>query len=166
MDESAKVGTRGFVDMLIGAFLLVGALVALCLPVYLGTYDQWGVKLKCGNGYHVELLQATIDDHGRDPQDPQYASAGPSPGARPATGYVDQCKSAIAHRRSWVIPVAGLGALILIPELAVWARGASVSSLAPTNTGSASPTDTTLQMAALLDRRDCSHRTSSSNTTL
>jgi hypothetical protein len=40
MEESAQVVTRGFVDMLIGTFLLAGTLVALCPPVYIGTYDQ------------------------------------------------------------------------------------------------------------------------------
>jgi hypothetical protein len=169
MDESEKVVTHGFVETLIGTFLFVGALVALCLPVYLGTYDRWGIELKCGNGYHAELLQATIDDRGGDPQDPQYASAGTSPGALPATSYVDQCTRAIAHRRAWTIPVAGVGALILILELVAWSRAGSrnfPAAMRGANGWSTAPTDTTMQTAALLDRRDCSHRAPSSNTTL
>jgi hypothetical protein len=64
------------------------------------------------------------------------------------------------------MPVAGLGALILIPELVAWARGGPLSASASTNTRPTSPADTSIQTAALLDRRDCSHRARSVNTTL
>jgi hypothetical protein len=85
MDESARVVTRGWVDMLIGTFLVVGALVALCFPVYLDAYDRWGMQIKCGNGYYSQSLQATFDDQEQAQQ------------SGPATRYVDQCKSALAH---------------------------------------------------------------------
>jgi hypothetical protein len=111
MDESAKVVTRGRVDTLIGMIVLAGALVALSFPVYLGTYDRWGVQINCGNGYYSQLLQATTDD-----QDQTRRSA-------PTTNFVGQCKSALAHRRTWAIPVGAVGALILVPELWAWARG-------------------------------------------
>ncbi|ORV99018.1 hypothetical protein [Mycobacterium kyorinense] len=171
MDESAKVITRGWVDMLIGASLFVAALVALCFPVHLSTYDQWGVQLKCGNGYHADLLQATVDDQGHDPQDPQFTQGGASRAVRPVANFADQCKSAIAHRRAWTIPVATLGALIVIPELVAWARGGgSPSSDASINAWSGTPSDaaerdTSIQAAAFLDRRKCSHRARASNTT-
>ncbi|MGH3556361.1 MAG: hypothetical protein ACRDTK_02420 [Mycobacterium sp.] len=170
-DESAKVITRGYMEMLIGIALLATALVALCFPVHLSTYDRYGIQLKCGNGYHAELLQATIDDLGQDPQDPQAAPVNASGALRPSTNYVGQCKSAIAHRRAWTIPVAALGVLILVPELVAWARGRSASSPASISAWSATPgdismRDTSIQSAALLDRRDCSHRVRASNTTL
>jgi hypothetical protein len=152
MDKSARVITRGWLDMIIGIVVLAGALVALCFPVYLGTYDRWGVQIKCGNGYSSQLVQATIDD-----QDPARQSA-------PATSYVDQCKSALLHRRLWAVPVAAFGALILIPELVAWARGGSPSPAEPTNEGSAEPTD--LHDAAVLDRRYRSHRPRPSDTTI
>jgi hypothetical protein len=152
MDESAKVVTRSRVDMLIGTIVLAGALVALCLPVYLGTYDRWGVEIKCGNGYHSQLLQATTDD-----QDQARRSA-------PATDLVDQCKSALLHRRAWTIPVGAVGALILVPELVAWARGRSAGPAQPTHESSTEPAD--LHDAALLDRRYRSHRERSPDTTL
>ncbi|MGH3595981.1 MAG: hypothetical protein ACRDUT_08440, partial [Mycobacterium sp.] len=62
MDKSAKVVTRGWVPKLIGTVLLAGALVALCFPVYLSTYDQYGMEINCGNGYYSRLLQAATDD--------------------------------------------------------------------------------------------------------
>ncbi|BBZ12678.1 hypothetical protein [Mycobacterium branderi] len=151
MDESANVLTRGWLDMLIGAALLVGALVALCFPVYLGSYDRYGMQINCGNGYSSQLLQATLDDQ----EQAQHA----------ATNYVDQCKSAVAHRRAWVLPVAGLAVLILIPELVAWARGESSMPAGPALALRAD-TDTSLQTAELLDRRECSHRERAANTTL
>jgi hypothetical protein len=152
MEESAKVVTRGWVDMLIGTIVFAGALVALCFPVYLGTYDRWGVQIKCGNGYHSQLLQATTGD-----QDQARRSA-------PATDLVDQCKSALLHRRAWAIPVGAVDALILVPELVAWARGGSRSRGEPPHESSAEPAD--LHDAALLDRRYRSHRGRSSDTTL
>jgi hypothetical protein len=151
MDKSAKVVTRGWVDMLIGTIVLAGALVVLCFPVYLGTYDRWGVQIKCGNGYYSQLLQATTDD-----QDQARRSA-------PTTDLVDQCKSALLHRRAWAIPVGAVGALILVPELVAWVRGGSAGPAQPTHESS-EPLD--LHDAALLDRRYRSHRERSSDTTL
>jgi hypothetical protein len=152
MAASAKVVTRGRVDMLIGTIVLAGAMVALCFPVYLGTYDRWGVQIKCGNGYYSQLLQATIDD-----QDQARQSA-------PATSYIDQCNSALAHQRAWAIPVGAVGALILVPELMAWARGRSPSPVEPTHESSDESTD--LHDAALLDRRYRSHRARPTDTTL
>jgi hypothetical protein len=152
MDESPKVVTRGWVDMLIGTIVLAGALIALGFPVYLGTYDRWGVQIKCGNGYYSQLLQATTDDqdHAR-----RYA---------PTSNYVDQCQSALLHRRAWAIPVGAVGALILLPELVAWARGGPANRAETTPDVSAEPTD--LHDAALLDRRYRSHRAPPSDTTL
>jgi hypothetical protein len=152
MDKSARVLTRGWLDMIIGAVVLAGALVALGFPVFLGTYDRWGIQIKCGNGYSSQLVQATADDQDRARQ------------SAPATSYVDQCKSALLHRRVWTLPVAAAGALILIPELAAWARGGSPSRDEQTHEWPAEPTD--LHEAALLDRRHRSHWPRPPDTTL
>jgi hypothetical protein len=133
--------TRGWLIMLIGIALVAGGLVGLCFPVLLDSYDSWGFQVKCGNGYHAELVQATTDD--------QQSTAG---AIRPATNYVHRCKSALAHRRAWLIPVAAVGALIFIPELAAWSRAGSPSSARTTNEWSEDPIDA-LHQAALLDRR-------------
>jgi hypothetical protein len=153
MDTSAKVITRPWVVMLVGAALLAAGLVALCFPVYLHAYDQWGIQIKCGNGYSSELLQATIDD--------QRAASS----VRPATSYVDQCNSALLHRRVWTTSLSAVGALILIPQLVAWTRGGSPS--APASSGpTPPPKDTNLKTAELLDRKYRSHRPRPSNTTL
>jgi hypothetical protein len=117
MDDSARVVTRGWLMMWIGTALLAGGLVTLCLPVYLASYDRYGVQIRCGNGYDSELLQAGIEDKGQP-----SAQFGASTPVWPRTNYVDQCKSALVHRRAWLVPVAALGVLILVPELLVWSR--------------------------------------------
>jgi hypothetical protein len=157
MGESASVVTRGRVDMLIGALLLAGALVTLGFPVYLDSYDRWGVQLKCGNGYDSRLLQATVADQEQEKQ------------SGPTTSYVHQCNSALLHRRAWTLPVAGLGAVILVPELVAWARRRSPSSSEPTSETSeelSDGPDVAMHDAALLDRRYRSHRPPSHDTTL
>ena len=162
VDESAKVVTRGVIVGAVGLLLLVGSLVALHFPVYIPDFDKWGAHVKCGNGYHSELLQATVDDNGG--LDPQSLPGGVSAAVRAPTNYVDQCRSALAQRRVWLMPVAAVGALILILELVVWARSASPKPTA----GAANPTDTDMARpsATVLDRRHRSRWTRSSNTTL
>ncbi|MGH3553880.1 MAG: hypothetical protein ACRDT5_15075 [Mycobacterium sp.] len=159
MDKSAKVVTRGWVPKLIGTVLLAGALVALCFPVYLSTYDQYGMEINCGNGYYSRLLQAATDD-----QNQAHRSA-PAAG-QPATNYVDQCKSALLHRRAWTVSVAAVGVLILIPELVAWTRRGSATSSATTGTWSATHVDEDMEEAALLDRRELRHRPRPDGTTL
>lgn len=142
MGESAKAVTRGWVDLLIGTIVLAGALVALSFPVYLGTYDRWGLQISCGNGYYSKLPQAAAGDE----------------------SYVDQCKSALLHRRAWTMTVGAVGALIIVPELVAWARRGSARAAETTHHESAEPAD--LHGAALMDRRYRSHRERPSDTTL
>jgi len=106
MEESSRTITRGWLITLIGIAVLAGSLFGLCLPVYLNSYDSSGIRVKCGNGYYADLLQATVDD--------ERSTSGT---AQPATGYTRQCMDALAHRREWLIPVAALGTIILISEL-------------------------------------------------
>jgi hypothetical protein len=155
MQQSDKTITRGWLAALVGTALLVGGLVTLCFPVFLASYDKYGVQIKCGNGYRTELLQASLDD--------QEAAAAPT---RPTTSYVEQCNNALAHRRAWTIPVAAAGALILVPDLVAWARGGSPRPAEPPHEWSTEPTESEMHEAAVLDRRWRSHRPRPSDTTL
>jgi hypothetical protein len=139
---------------LIGIALLAGGLFALSFPVFLASYDSAGFEVKCGNGYSAELVQATTDD--------QQSKSG---GGQAATSYVEQCQSALAHRRAWLIPAAALGALILIPELLVWSRAGLRSLAATTNEWSEDPAEF-LHEAEELDRRARPGWKRSSDTTL
>ena len=139
---------------LIGIALLAGGLFALCFPVFLGSYDNLGIEVKCGNGYYAQLLQATTDDQQSKLETGQAA-----------TNYVEQCQSALAHRRAWLIPVTALGALILIPELVVWSRAGLRSLAATTDEWSEDPAEA-LHEAEELDRRARPRWNRSSDTTL
>ncbi|ORV99019.1 hypothetical protein [Mycobacterium kyorinense] len=159
MDESAKVISRGWLAMLVGTALLAAGLVVLCLPVYLDAHDRWGIQIKCGNGYYTQLLQASISD-----QEPAQQS-------RPATNYLDQCKSALLHRRAWAIPLTAAGTLIVIGEMAAWMRGGSPSVPEPGSAEPAGPPPAALpeeefHEAAVLDRRYRAHRPPAHDTTL
>ena len=153
-DESPRTISRGWLITFIAIVLLAGGLVGLCFPVFLNSYDSSGIQVKCGNGYYADLVQATVDD--------EKSSSG---AGQPVTGYVQQCMNALAHRREWLIPVAALGALILISELLAWSRNGSRSSAGNTNEWSEEPTDA-LHEAHVLDRRYHSRWQPPSDTTL
>jgi hypothetical protein len=146
--------SRGWLITLIGIALLAGGLFALCFPVFLDFYDSAGMQVKCGNGYYADLVQATTDD--------QQSASGV---VQSATNYLDQCQSALARRREWLIPVVAIGAVILVSGLARWSLARSPSAAATTDRWSEIPTDV-LHDAEVLDRR--SHRgwPRSSDTTL
>lgn len=154
MDTSAKVITRGWLAMLVGAGLLVAGLVALCFPVYLDSFDRYGIQLKCGNGYYSELLHATTADQ----EQAQHAG--------PATNYVDQCKTALLHRRVWAIPLTAAGTLIVIGELAAWMRGDAPNVPEPASARPPALPEEEFHEAATLDRRYRSHRPPAHDTTL
>ena len=80
----------------LGGALVGVALVALNFPVYIDVFDQFGTRIACGNGYGSNLLQA------------QAASE-----AVQNANYVSECQSALAARRTWTIPVAVVGWLII-----------------------------------------------------
>ncbi|MGX9789404.1 hypothetical protein [Mycobacterium sp. MMS18-G62] len=79
---------------IVSAVVLAIGLFALRFPVFLDDYDQWGWQINCGTGYVSELTQAT-------------AATGPA-------NYVDECESALMLRRLWTIPLAVVGAIVLL----------------------------------------------------
>jgi hypothetical protein len=166
MAKPGHAVSRHRLIVMVGIVLLAGGLLALWFPVLLGDHDMYGVQIKCGNGYSSQLLQATVDDQGPG----QQSASGAAPTAvRPPTNHVDQCKGALAHRRAWAIPAAGLGALLLIPEAVMWARSRATEPVVPGSTIAWRPSahpDENMHDAAVLDRRERSHREPPSNTTL
>lgn len=140
--------------MLIATALLVVSLIALSFPVHLDSYDRYGIQLKCGTGYVTNLVQATADDQ----QEAQL------PGT--TTHYVDQCKSALLHRRVLILPVTGVATIILMAELMAWMRGWSPNSAESPSEWPVDHTEEELHDAAVLDRRYRSHRERPHDTTL
>jgi hypothetical protein len=149
--------------MAVGAVLLAAGLLALSVPVSLGDYDSWGMQVECGNGYYSQLLQATFDD---EESARQSARDGAPTAIQPNTNYVDRCKSAITHRRAWAIPIAGLGAVILLVEVFRWVRNRPTDSGSATtaHAWSAEHPDDVMHEAAVLDRRERSHQRPSDTT--
>jgi hypothetical protein len=156
MGGSSQPTFRDRLVMVLGAVLFAGGLLALSVPVALGDYDSWGMQVECGNGYQSQLLQATVDDEESGRQ------------SAPATNYVEQCNSAIAHRRTWAIPSAVVGALILVAGVAKWVRNRATEpgAAAGSHAWSADHPDEDMHEAAVLDRRERSHWDRRSDTTL
>jgi len=103
----ANMSSRRLLMFGVGLLLLIGGLLALRFPVFLGDFDQWGFQINCGSGFHSAFSQAMIAD-----------SAG--------THFVDRCETAIATRRAWNIPLAVIGGLLLGASLISPSRGHSV----------------------------------------
>jgi hypothetical protein len=104
----ANMSTRRLLVLAAGLFLLTSGLFALWMPVFLGDFDQWGFRIKCGSGLSSALSQAEIAD---------------STGAH----FVDRCGTAIAVRRAWTIPLAVTGTLFLSALLISPSRGRSAN---------------------------------------
>lgn len=87
----------------VAVVMLASGLFALGLPVLIDAYDQWGSQIDCGNGFASDLSQASIAEHGGDPE------AGGTAVAPSGRNYLGLCNQALALRRGWTIPVAVLG---------------------------------------------------------
>jgi hypothetical protein len=104
----ANMSTRRLLILVAGLLLLTSGLFALWMPVFLGDFDQWGFRIKCGSGLSSALSQAEIAD---------------STGAH----FVDRCGTAIAVRRAWTIPLAVTGTLFLSALVISPSRGRSAN---------------------------------------
>jgi hypothetical protein len=98
------VTTRRIVTGAVAVALLTVGLLALRWPVYLPEFDSWGVQVKCGSGFGADLVQATF------------------------AGATDRCQHALAVRRMWAIPMAGLGWLIVVALVLPLLRPQNASS--------------------------------------
>lgn len=76
--------------------LTVG-IFALCLPVFIDAYDQYGWQVNCGSGFATDVTQASSAD-----------------GQGHGANYVDQCDNALLIRRAWAIPAAAIGGITLV----------------------------------------------------
>lgn len=160
MEGSWATTLRKLLAEIGGVVLLAGGLVALSAPVSLAEHDSWGVQVGCGNGYYSELLQAQLYDESSTRQSPSHDT---TVAVRPATDWVHHCNSAIAYRRAWAMPMAGLGALILLAQLTKWTRAKEFDPEAAEHPSaehawSAEHPDDDMHVAQILDRQERSHR--------
>jgi hypothetical protein len=101
--------------LVLGAVALVAGLIGLLVPVSIS--DGNGGSVGCGNAVSVDLAGAQAAN------DKTVANVPILNQIIPHTDYVAQCKSSVASRRAWTIPLAVIGVLVAVG--AVVARGRS-----------------------------------------
>jgi hypothetical protein len=95
------MGRRQMYIGIAGVLLVLIGLAALWFPVYLNQFDDYGIKVNCGNGFSASLTQATASGGGN---------------------LVGQCDTALLVRRAWAIPAVVIGWLLLTEFLMIWVR--------------------------------------------
>lgn len=95
---------------IVGGLLLLGAIVALALPITVKDGPGAGAEsVQCGDAFKGVSQDAHLRDSGQEIADamyPEFADAGGVPLA-------EQCASAVSTRRAWGWPVAVLGVIVL-----------------------------------------------------
>jgi hypothetical protein len=99
-----------------GVLLVLIGLGAMWLPVYLNQFDDFGIQIRCGNGFSSSLTQATGSNGGN---------------------VASQCDTALLERRAWAIPAVVIGWLLLIEFLMFWVRSSETGGRSGEIEGSA-----------------------------
>ncbi|TRW88973.1 aminopeptidase [Mycolicibacterium sp. 018/SC-01/001] len=103
--------------MLAGAIVLLVGVIALLVPVSVpGPQGNIG----CGNAVASDLSQAQSVDNGNVANLPVLNEI------IPHKDFVAECQSALSSRRSWSIPVAVVGVLVLAGSFFVGGRSGRV----------------------------------------
>jgi hypothetical protein len=95
---------------------LLGAVMALFLPLELESVDRGGTPIPCGTGLRPEYTVAREQDQLNSEQ---HASRG---AMFVSSDYVDQCAALSTARRSVAVPVAVAGAVAAFVALVVSVR--------------------------------------------
>ena len=90
--------------LLVGAILLVAGVIALLVPV---SITGNGKSIGCGNAVAADTSQAEAAN-GQTVADVPILNQ-----IVPHTDYVAECKHAVSSRRSWSIPLAVIGVLVV-----------------------------------------------------
>ncbi|MGB2923302.1 MAG: aminopeptidase [Mycobacterium sp.] len=107
------------VVMIAGVALLLVGVIALLMPVSVSGPDA---SIGCGNGIAADMSQARDADSGNLANLPVLNEIVPH------TDYVAECESALSSRRSWAIPVAVVGLVVLAGSFFVGGRSGRVST--------------------------------------
>ena len=89
--------------LIAGAILLVAGVIALLVPV---SITGNGKSIGCGNAVAADTSQAE-SANGQTVADVPILNQ-----IVPHTDYVAECQHAVSSRRSWSIPLAGIGVLV------------------------------------------------------
>ena len=104
---------RAFI-LLIGAIALIAGVVGLLVPVSVPGPD--GGSIGCGNGVVADQSAAREADSNNPVNLPILNEVVPH------TDYVTQCQSAVSSRRTWAIPVAVIGVVVVAGAFFVGGR--------------------------------------------
>jgi hypothetical protein len=96
--------------LLVGAVLLIAGVIALLVPVSVSDEDQ---SIGCGNAVATDLSDA------RAANDKNLANVPILNQIVPHEDYVAECQEAVSSRRTWSIPLAVVGAVVLAGSLLV-----------------------------------------------
>jgi hypothetical protein len=103
---------------LVGAVVLIVGVVGLLMPVSIAGPD--GQSIGCGNAVAADYSSAREVDS-RNPVNLPIIDE-----VIPHTDYVAQCQSSVSERRTWSIPVAVIGLVVLVGGFLVGGRAGRV----------------------------------------
>ncbi|MCT7661453.1 aminopeptidase [Mycobacterium deserti] len=104
--------------LLVGAVVLVIGVIGLLMPVSIPGPDNQ--KIGCGNAVAADTSSAQQADN-RNPVNLPILNE-----LVPHTDYAAQCQSAVGDRRTWTIPVAVIGLVVLLGSFFVGGRAGGV----------------------------------------
>ena len=96
--------------LIVGAVLLIAGVIALLVPV---SITGNGKSIGCGNAVAADTSQAE-SANGQTVADVPILNQ-----IVPHTDYVAECNHAVSSRRSWSIPLAVVGVLVIAGSLVV-----------------------------------------------
>lgn len=104
--------------LLVGAVVLLVGVIALLVPVSIAGPDNQSIG--CGNAVAADMSGARDADNSNPVNLPVLNEV------IPHTDYVTQCQSAVSERRTWSIPIAIVGLVVIGGAFFVGGRPASV----------------------------------------
>jgi hypothetical protein len=114
--RSSNVTVRRLV-LLVGAVLLIAGVIGLLVPVSISDSDGHGIG--CGNAVAADTSNAQAANDKNVVADIPIVNQ-----IVPHTDYVSECRSSISSRRTWTIPLAVVGAIVVAASFLVRGRRA------------------------------------------
>jgi hypothetical protein len=122
MEGSSSVTVRRLV-LLVGAVLLIAGVIGLLAPVSISDSDGHGIG--CGNAVAADTSSAQAANDKNVVADIPIVNQ-----IVPHTDYVSECRSSISSRRTWTIPLAVVGLIVVAASFLVRGRrGVGTGSL-------------------------------------
>jgi hypothetical protein len=117
---SSSVTVRRLI-LLVGAVLLLAGVIGLLVPVSISDSD--GHDIGCGNAVAADTSSAQAANDKNVVADIPIVNQ-----IVPHTDYVSECRSSISSRRTWTIPLAVIGAVVVAASFLVRGRGRALDT--------------------------------------